>query len=150
MRRLRDGLYVIAPQLFAERRGESWFVTGEEDEVIDGPFPTLEALEAAQRGEVTDDGDRLVSLREAAKSLPVTHQALYSRRRTGGLPAPRTTHVQHGGREVELYSFAELAALFEGKTWHERVTEGSQRSWDRLTPAQRAERAAKIRKGRVR
>lgn len=159
MKRLRDGLYVIEPERYAERRGAEWFVTDEEEQIVSGPYASLERLEEARifaEHDFFDSpppgkrmlGDDLVTLRQAAKHLPVTHQALYARRRTGGLPAPAVVQEQPSGRTMEFYNLSELAALFEGKTLVERVTEGNRRSWERLSDAERAERIAKIQKGR--
>lgn len=151
MKQITADLYLIEPELYAERRGAEWFTSNEQSEILSGPFATLAALEAERTGTplvvesfatppAVDPGD-LMTLRQAAKRLPVSSQALYARRAKGGLPEPRQTVPSLTARSgrVDLYSLADLAPLFEG-THAERTSAGARRGWAKLSPEERAAR----------
>lgn len=168
MKKISDSLYVVVPGTYVDRRSDGWHVSNEESESLAGPFDSPEGARDHYEGEASEQGaaqvrtspstlgpptvvtpplPELVTLRQAAHRLPVTHQALYALRGRGNLPAPVRTEPSRSTRsgEIELYRFSELAALYEGKTKSERIGEGARRGWSKLTPEQRAERVAKTR-----
>lgn len=179
MKQLTPDLYVIEPGIYAERRGEQWFVSNEDSAVLAGPFDTVEAardhqedragerveaeldaldpdavvvLKPGDPGFVEFDPRDLMTLRQAAKHLPVSSQALYAARARGALPEPRrviATPATKSG-QVSLYSLADLAAIYEAKTVAERISEGARRGWAKLTPEERAARVARIQEGQKR
>lgn len=132
MKKLNEDIYLIEPGLFAERRGQSWYVSDEDSNVLAGPFATLEALEArdaapapAPEPESTD----LVTLRQASEHLPVSYQSLYAARGKGLLPEP-VREVQAAwvkGGIMRLYSLAELKAVYASTTPEQRHAAGMER-----------------------
>lgn len=129
MKKLTDDLWLIEEGLYAERRGEQWFVSDEQSEILAGPYRSLELLEKARhRGAVevgswqggvervniappgVEDYDStdLVTLREAGEHLPISHQALFAARRRGTLKVePLIT-----ARTTTLYSLKALKEAY--------------------------------------
>lgn len=155
MRELSPNLWEIEEGIYAERRGDEWFTSNEKNEILAGPFASPDAARADHEGgtvtaanvqtfEGLADIDDLMTLRQASLRLPVTYQALYAARRRGTLPEPRRVVESFATKtgQVELYSLAELAERYEGKTRSERIGEGARRGWAKLTPEQRRDRAA--------
>jgi hypothetical protein len=123
MRKITDDLWKVDDELglYAERKAGLWFLSDESETQLDGPFDTLEALEASRGGEPEPqpvpepggplesyDSTDLVTLREAAEFLPITRQALQYHRRRGSLKVePLVT-----ARSIELYSLAALKEAY--------------------------------------
>jgi hypothetical protein len=123
MRKITDDLWKVDDELglYAERKAGLWFLSDESETQLDGPFDTLEALEASRSGEPelqpapepggpleSYDSTDLVTLREAAEFLPITRQALQYHRRRGSLKVePLVT-----ARSIELYSLAALKEAY--------------------------------------
>jgi len=114
MKYLTDDLYEISAGLYAERRGKTWVISDEKSEVLDGPFSSLEALTAKINGEPMPagleelDSTDLVTLREAADHLPMTHQALFAARSRGTLKVEPVVTA----RSTTLYSLKALKEAY--------------------------------------
>ena len=49
MKKLNETLYEIATGLYADRRSDGqWYVTDEQEEILDGPFASIEAVAASR------------------------------------------------------------------------------------------------------
>lgn len=130
MKKLTDDLHLIEEGLYAERRGAQWFVSNEQSEILAGPYASLDLLEKArqpgaveisswqggvERVEVIppglavgDDPTDLVTLREAAEHLPITHQALFAARSRGTLKVEPLIEA----RSTTLYSLRALKEAY--------------------------------------
>lgn len=131
MKKLTDDLHLIEEGLYAERRGAQWFVSNEESEILAGPYASLEMLEKArqpgaiefsswqggiERVEIVPpglavaeyDAADLVTLREAAEHLPITHQALFAARSRGTLKVEPLIEA----RSTTLYSLRALKEAY--------------------------------------
>ena len=116
MKHLTDDLYEISAGVYAERRGKTWVISDEASEVLDGPFSSLEALNAKINGEPMPaealgelDSTDLVTLREAADHLPMTHQALFAARSRGTLKVDPVITA----RSTTLYSLRALKEAYD-------------------------------------
>lgn len=138
MKKISERLYVIEDGVYADRLPDGrWRISDEQERLIAGPFDSLEALQGHRAAEtieadldaadpdIMSPGDLfeaddvrdgtietadLVTLSEAAKFLPVTHQTLHTAKRRGTLyVAPRVV-----GRTTVLYSLEELKARYPG------------------------------------
>lgn len=131
MKKLNDTLYVIEPGLYAELLTDgTWVVSDEKSTHVAGPFATLEELERSRMdagGDVPPaltvvtnttgtpevavtalEAEDLVTLTEAAASLPVTRQALYAAAKRGTLPVEPVVV----GRQTKLYSLKALKEAY--------------------------------------
>lgn len=122
MKKLNEALYELEAGVYAEQRSDrQWYITDEQEEILSGPFATLEALDTWRgRDDVDPDAttleedlaaapaEDLVTLREAAPHLGITRQGLEYRRKKGILGVdPVVT-----GRSTELYSLKALKAVY--------------------------------------
>ena len=119
MKKLTEDLWLIEEGLYAELRGEQWFVSDEQSAILAGPFGSLKELDqwrtpgAAPVEEFASpladlDSTDLVTLREAAEHLPRTHQALYAAQRRGTLKVEPVI----AARTTKLYSLRALKEAY--------------------------------------
>lgn len=111
MKKISERLYVIEPGVYADRLPDgSWRISDEQSHPLDGPFPSLEALQEflAQDAESEAEAQRIREDR-AAERIEADLDALDP----DALPADAVQHLDDGTVVVNLPEAEDLVTLSE-------------------------------------